>query len=103
MGLVNALLLLAAAAGDARVLRRGFFPTGSQRLARHLWRMCYATFSATGSFFLGQAQVIPEPLRITPALWVLALLPLGFLFYWLWRVRGRRASAPVSTSVPTTP
>ena len=89
---VNALLLFAGAAGDARVLRYGP-PTGDRRLARHLWRMCFAMFSATGSFFLGQAQVIPEPLRVMPALLVLSFLPLGFLFYWLWRVRSRPAVA----------
>jgi hypothetical protein len=84
--LVNAVLLFAAAAGDARVLRQGPL-TGQRRLARHLWRMCFALFSATGSFFLGQADVIPAPLRLMPALYVLAFLPLGFLVYWLWRVR----------------
>jgi hypothetical protein len=81
-----AVLLLAAAAGDARILRSGPL-SGRPRLARHLWRMCFATFFATGSFFLGQAQVIPGPLRIWPALFVLALGPLAFLLYWLWRVR----------------
>ena len=86
--LVNAILLFAAAAGDARVLRHGPL-IGHQRLARHLWRMCFAMFSATGSFFLGQADSIPEPLRIMPLLFVLAFLPIGFLFYWLWRVRRR--------------
>ena len=86
--LVNAVLLFAAAAGDARVLRYGPL-TGHRRLARHLWRMCFAMFSATGSFFLGQADVIPAPLRFMPALFVLAFLPIGFLFYWLWRVRRR--------------
>ena len=104
--LVNAFLLFAAAAGDARVLRHGPL-TGHRRLARHLWRMCFALFSATGSFFLGQADVIPEPLRIMPALYVLAFLPLGFLFYWLWRVRSRRdplptLRAPLAASLPAT-
>jgi hypothetical protein len=103
--LVNAVLLLAAAAGDARVLRHGPL-TGRRRLARHLWRMCFAAFSATGSFFLGQAQVIPEPLRNMPALFVLAFLPIGFLFYWLWRMRSRRdplptLRAPLATTPPT--
>ena len=105
--LVNAFLSFAAAAGDARVLRHGQL-TGKRRLARHLWRMCFATFSATGSFFLGQARGIPEPLRVMPVLFVLAFLPLGFLFYWLWRVRSRRdplptLRAPLAASRPTTP
>jgi hypothetical protein len=87
--LVNALVLLLCVAGDVRVLRSGP-PTGTRRLARHLWRMCYAMFVATGSFFLGQARVIPQPLRITPVLLVLAFLPLPAMFYWLWRVRRSR-------------
>src|SRR6266550_244213 len=87
-GLANALVLLLCAAGDFRVLRTGPL-TGTKRLARHLWRMCYAMFVATGSFFLGQAKVIPEPLRIWPLLYVLAFLPLPAIFYWLWRVRRR--------------
>jgi hypothetical protein len=91
--LVFAVLLLAAAAGDARVLRRGPL-TGNARLARHLWRMCFATFIATGSFFLGQIKVIPEPLRIMPVLIVLAVLPLAFLLFWLWRVRWGRDPLP---------
>ena len=51
--------------------------------------MCFALFIATGSFFLGQAKVIPQPLRIFPVLTVLALLPLVFMLYWLVRVRKR--------------
>jgi hypothetical protein len=86
--LVNALVLLLCAAGDFRVLRSGP-PTGARRLTRHLWRMCYAMFTATGSFFLGQAKVIPEPLRVGPVLLVLAFLPLPAMFYWMWRVRRR--------------
>jgi hypothetical protein len=101
---VNALVLLLCVAGDVRVLRSGP-PTGTRRLARHLWRMCYAMFTATGSFFLGQAQVIPEPLRIGPVLTALAFLPLPAMFYWLWRVRRRPrrivTRIPLATSSPT--
>ena len=52
--------------------------------------MCYGLFIATGSFFLGQPQVFPEPLRNGPVLITLALAPLLVLLYWLWRVRIRR-------------
>jgi peptidoglycan/LPS O-acetylase OafA/YrhL len=52
--------------------------------------MCFALFIASASFFLGQAKVIPEPLRIFPVLTVLALLPLAFMLYWLVRLRIRR-------------
>jgi uncharacterized membrane protein len=81
-------LALLAALGDLRMIRaRGLH--GFPRIARHLWRMCFALFIATGSFFLGQAKVIPQPLRIFPVLTVLALLPLVFMLYWLVRVRKR--------------
>jgi hypothetical protein len=49
--------------------------------------MCFAMFIASGSFFLGQAKVIPKPIRIMPLLAVPALLPLVLMFYWLVRVR----------------
>jgi hypothetical protein len=60
---------------------------GAQRIARHLWRMCFSLFIASGSFFLGQAKVIPKPIRIVPLLAIPALLPLVLMFYWLLRVR----------------
>jgi hypothetical protein len=78
---------LLAALGDLRMtVARGI--QGARRIARHLWRMCFATFIATGSFFLGQGnRVIPKPIRIMPLLVILALLPLGLMIYWLLRVR----------------
>ena len=45
-----ATIFILAAAGDLRVLRFGV-PRGGPRLARHLWRMCFALFIAAGSFF----------------------------------------------------
>ena len=51
--------------------------------------MCFGLFVATGSFFLGQMQFIPEPVRIVPLLLVLAFAPILFLGYWMWRVRVR--------------
>ena len=77
-----------AAIGDLRAIRAGGLQ-GSRRLARHLWRMCFGLFIATGSFFLGQMKFIPEPVRILPLLFVLAFAPIPLLFYWLWRVRVR--------------
>ena len=86
--LVIGTVILLAAVGDLRAIRAGGLQ-GSRRLARHLWRMCFALFVATGSFFLGQMRFIPEPVRIVPLLLVLALAPILFLFYWMWRVRVR--------------
>ena len=96
-GLVNASVLLLGAAGDFRVLRSGLLK-GTKRLRRHLWRMCFAMWTATGSFFLGQAQVIPEPLRIKPLILLLAFLPLPVMFYYLWRVG--KPSKRMLTRVP---
>jgi hypothetical protein len=88
--LIGGTVLLLAAIGDFRAIRAGGL-RGSRRLARHLWRMCFGLFIATGSFFLGQMNFIPEPVRIMPLLLVLAFAPILLLFYWMWsvRVRGR--------------
>jgi hypothetical protein len=82
-------MLLLGALGDARVLLTGAL-TGPRRLARHLWRMCFALFIATGSFFLGQMKFLPEPMRILPLLLLLGVAPLLILIYWMWRVRLRK-------------
>ena len=76
--------------GDLRLMRTGPL-RGTARLARHLWRMCFALFIAALSFFIGQAKVIPEPLRIRPLLGLPVLLVLVTMFYWLWRVRVRQS------------
>lgn len=86
--LVAGTVMLLAALGDLRAMRAGGLG-GSRRLTRHLWRMCFGLFVATGSFFLGQMRFIPEPLRLLPLLLVLAFAPLLFLAYWMWRVRVR--------------
>lgn len=93
-GLITGGLLLIAGLGDVRIQIRGPL-RGSARLLRHLWRMCYAAFAATGSFFLGQADEIPARLRIWPALIFLAFFPaLAMLYYFAregWRRRRSRA------------
>jgi hypothetical protein len=86
--LVVGTVILLAAIGDLRAIRSGGLQ-GSRRLARHLWRMCFGLFIATGSFFLGQMKFIPEPVHIVPLLLVLAFAPILFLVYWMWRVRVR--------------
>jgi len=78
-------VMLLAAAGDIRMLVRGGV-FGAKRIVRHLWRMCFGLFVATGSFFLGQQQVFPAWLRKTNVLFVPALLPLVLLIFWLFRV-----------------
>lgn len=66
------------------ILRARLSPT--QRIARHLWRMCFAFFIATGSFFIGQQDVMPAAVRGSPVLLVLGFAPLPLMVFWLLRV-----------------
>jgi hypothetical protein len=84
-----AAITLLAAAGDLRVLARGGI-SGAPRLARHLWRMCFGLFIATGSFFLGKQEFFPAALRKQYLLVPMAVFPLVMLIYWLVRVRARK-------------
>jgi hypothetical protein len=86
-------ILMLAAAGDVRILRFGM-PRGGARLARHLWRMCFALFIAAGSFFSIRERVamfLPAPFTTGPMRALPILLVLVAMFYWLWKVRRRRA------------
>ena len=87
-----ATVTLLAAAGDIRMLWRGGV-SGVSRIARHLWRMCFALFIASGSVFLARAHLFPSLLRKAHVLTLLAVLPLLLMIFWLFRVRFRR-SAP---------
>jgi uncharacterized membrane protein len=79
---------LGGAKSDRRMLRNDGL-RGAHRLRRHLWRMCAALLIATGSFFLGQAQVFPAPIRDSGLLPVPVFAVLAAMLYWLWRVRAR--------------
>ena len=87
-----ATVMILAAIGDVRIMRFGL-PRGGRRLARHLWRMCFALFIAAGSFFSIRervAKILPEPFTTGPMRALPILLIFGAMFYWLWRVRRRR-------------
>ena len=87
-----AAVMIVAAAGDVRVMRSGML-RGGARLARHLWRMCFALFIAAGSFFSVRERVailLPEPFTSGLMRALPILLLFASMFYWLWRVRGRR-------------
>lgn len=99
MNMFMGAVMLLAATGDVRMLLRGGV-AGTARITRHLWRMCFGLFIATGSFFLGPSN---RPLRLLSmvglrqqvfrtllrqeVLLFLAVLPLLFLIFWLVRVR----------------
>lgn len=101
-----ATVTLAAGAGDLRVMRSGPL-RGAPRLKRHLWRMCFALFIATGSFFSIRsrvARVLPEPFLSGPMRALPVLLVFVAMFYWLWRYRSgqfRPVERQPSTSIMT--
>ena len=99
MILFLATISLLAGIGDARMILEGGL-RGPRRLARHLWRMCFALFVATGSFFLGQMKFLPEQLQSLPLMMVLGIAPLPILLYWMWRVRLRRRLAGMVIAAP---
>jgi hypothetical protein len=92
-------VVLLAAAGDLRMIVRGI--SGRQRIARHLWRMCFGLFFASGSIFIARPQLFPAWLSTTHILLVLGVAPLILLIFWLIRVRFRnayqRTAAPYRT------
>lgn len=60
---------------------------GSQRIARHLWRMCMAMLFASFSFFQGQADVFPASVRHSFILFLPTLAVLGSMLYWIAKIR----------------
>jgi len=64
-----------AIVGDIRMFVRGGI-SGTHRIARHLWRMCFALFIAASSIFLARQQIFPALLRKAGVLVFLSFLPL---------------------------
>src|SRR5882724_8162732 len=86
---------LLAATGDVRMLLRHGI-SGTQRIARHLWRMCFALFVAASSIFLSRQHLFPALLLKTGVLHLLSFLPLILMIFWLIRVRSANAHKRVS-------
>jgi uncharacterized membrane protein len=99
--LVFAGIFLLAGLGDLNaVLRRKL--SAAQRLSRHLWRMCVAFFIATGSFFLGQQDIMPAAVRGSPLLFVLAFAPFALMLFWLVRIRFSKALRAINDRLQRT-
>jgi len=97
--LIFGTIALSAGLADRRMIRDGGL-AGAPRIRRHLWRMCTALFVAAGSFFLGPARRIPEPLR-GPVFRLIPFLVLATMAYWLWRYRSKHiARAAVVVTAP---
>jgi hypothetical protein len=92
------LIIFLSASGDIRMLIRGGI-AGSQRLVRHVWRMGFALFIATGSFFLGmagdpvarriglRARLFTPDVRKTQLPLVPVLIVVALTIFWLFRVK----------------
>jgi uncharacterized membrane protein len=94
-------VILLAAIGDVRMIRDGGIQ-GTRRLARHLWRMCFGLFIASGSFVaqLVRMTFMPAWMRSLPVILMLSAGPLVVLLYWMWRVRLRNNLRGVLTAKP---
>ena len=94
-------VFLLAAIGDARVIWSGGIE-GTRRLARHLWRMCFGLFIASGSFVaqLTRMKFMPDWIRSVPMIVLFSAAPLVVLLYWMWRVRLRRNLRGLMTTRP---
>lgn len=86
---ISGSIALLFAASDIRILMRRSI-TGTQRLARHLTRMCLALFVAAGSVFLARAHLFPVFMRKSGMLFVLSFLPLLLIIFWRFRLRSRK-------------
>src|SRR6202167_3192835 len=97
---------LLATVGDVGMLVRGGI-AGTERLARHLWRMCFALFIGAASIFLARQQLFPALLQRTGVLVFLSVLPLLLMIFWLLRVRFanayKRTGAVLGVSQPSLP
>jgi hypothetical protein len=98
---IGGLCMLAGLLDLNAILRAPLRP--AQRIARHLWRMCFAFFIATGSFFLGQQDVLPAAVRGSPVLFLLAFSPFAIMAFWLVRIRFPKAMARLKQSMASSP
>jgi hypothetical protein len=58
------------------------------RIARHLWRMCLGLIMTVGSFFANALpRILSGPVDVTPIDFLPQVLVLGFLVFWVIRVR----------------
>jgi hypothetical protein len=94
-------VLLLAAIGDFRMVWTGGIQ-GTRRLARHLWRMCFGLFIASGSFVaqLVMMKFMPGWMRSVPVIVTLGAAPLVVLLYWMWRVRLKQNLRGLMTAKP---
>ena len=85
-GYVFATIIALALVGDGIRIVKGNAGR-PRRIIRHLWRMCFAFFMATVSFFLSRAHLFPDMVRESGVLYVFALAPIVLMTCWWVRTR----------------
>ena len=95
---ILATIFLLFAVADLRMILRGGV-AGAQRLVRHLWRMCFGLFAASGSFFLGRssteplrsqglrARIFTNAVQATHVTLIPVLIIIVMMIYWIIRVK----------------
>ena len=86
-------VFLIALYGDVRVWRG--LVTRVQKVRRHLWRMNFALFTATASFFGARPHLFPEWMQTYGILLLLSFLPLLLIMFWMIKLKFSRASTAV--------
>ncbi len=79
-----------AAALDLNFILRARL-TGQQRIARHVWRMCTALLMAAFSFFLGQADKLPDIVRQMSLNFIPPVVVVVVMLFWIVRLRFAKA------------
>lgn len=89
-------LAFLSACGDVATILKGG-AVGAQRLARHIWRMCFALYLFTATLFTGPGSVVfSEQIRGSWVFMMPELSVLALSLYWLTRVFRNRTSQPAS-------
>lgn len=82
--ILSSVMALAAIGDFSVVLRRGL--SGRQRIARHLWRMCFGLVIAVGSFAAQGASILPDWFPGGQAILVSLGIVIATMAFWLARV-----------------
>lgn len=88
--LIFGAIAILCAKADVQLLLRGGV-SGTQRIGRHLRRMCGAFLLALFSFVPGQARQLPPSLRANPLIYVPHVVFVGLTLYWMVRISRKRA------------
>lgn len=82
--IISSVMALAALGDFSVVLRRGL--SGRQRIARHLWRVCFGLVIAVGSFAAQGARILPDWFPGGQAILASLGLVIATMAFWLVRV-----------------